>query len=122
MLQYLLLLSSLSSSLSLSSSSSPLSNKGKWGRAIERRRSIFRTCIYAVIFLATPSGSASSLLGYTPCWSCCCENRTVFIPDTETDLLVCWMFEELVSMVTQGLSSVLGDDHLMFLEFILLLI
>lgn len=51
------------------------------------------------------------------------KNRAVvFIPDLRTDLVVCWTVEELVSVVTQGLSSVLDDDHLMFLEFVSLLL
>lgn len=51
------------------------------------------------------------------------ENRTdLFILDLDSDLLGGWTVEELVSVVVQGLLSVLDDDYLMFLEFVPLLI
>ena len=51
------------------------------------------------------------------------RNRAgVFIPDPDTDLPVCHSAEELVSVAVQGLSFILGDDHLTSLEFIPLLL
>lgn len=62
------------------------------------------------------------LLGYTlSTWEPAGVNTELCIPDVETDLLVCWMVAESVSVVPPGLSAVLVHGY-WILDFVPLLI
>lgn len=80
-----------------------------------------KTPVCIIFSLLHPTGCPAPLLGYifSMVEPAGVKSRTVvIIPGIYTDLLVCWTGEELVSVVIQGLSSVLDDNCLMFLGFI----